>query len=77
MLILLAIPVALNIHTSWRLLSNDELSTTEKNAPARLVWLIPLLGSLLVLYFLNDADISDPLSKPPFVGGASENVGGQ
>lgn len=75
-LILIAVVAVLNAYATWRIVRSGDLERVQKYAQGAIVWLFPLLGSLMVIYILNDADKKPPPPRPPFGGGANDSMPG-
>lgn len=75
-LILIVVVVVLNAYATWRILRSDDLERLQKYAQGVIVWLLPLLGSMLVIYFLNNAYRMPSPPKSPFGGGANDSMPG-
>jgi uncharacterized protein YacL len=57
--------VLLNVVTTYRLLREDNYETIQKTIQFILLWILPLLGALLVTFFLNQSPIilNEKMSK--------------
>ena len=79
LLIFLAPLVLLNSYTSYVVLRSQLNDAVQKRRQIVLVWLVPVLGSIITLHVLKSANkVSSPLSGTPpmdFGDGAAENGG--
>ena len=47
-----------NIYTSYRMLKSDDYEKIQKIFQILMIWFIPFIGMLIVLFFLNDESSS-------------------
>ena len=52
-----------NLYVNIRLLISSSFERIQKIVQSIMIWLLPVIGASIVLYFLNDSD-QDPPTKP-------------
>ena len=61
--------LAFNIYVNIKLLTSSLFNKFQKIAQSIIIWVLPLLGAMLILYLVKDTDKGPPPPSKPFGGG--------